>query len=298
MRRLLILALAACAAAHESCCEKAEAEPEFIIDPDDAPPDVYEGEPRYVADPADTAPAAWDEDEDGPYERRLIENPRYAWAPREIENPRYRPPASLGERYADAVREAAPWVALGAIVAAVLDAAPMPSFAGGLKTPGAAGVVAGALVGLATPLCSCGVLPGAAALAAEGVPLGSVVAFLTAAQSSGLDSAAITYGLLGWRAALARLLGAVVLACAAGLAVGRSAATPRKESGQRRAPRRQAAQGLWTEEGRRLRRGRGPHGTRPCALRGLGPGLGREDRSAREDREQVARRGRRLARAQ
>ena len=40
---------------------------------------------------------------------------------------------------------------------------------------------------------------------AEGVPLGSVVAFLTAAQSSGLDSAAITYGLLGWRAALARL---------------------------------------------------------------------------------------------
>ena len=44
----------------------------------------------------------------------------------------------------------------------------------------------------------------AAALAAEGVPLGSVVAFLTAAQSSGLDSAAITYGLRGWRAALAR----------------------------------------------------------------------------------------------
>ena len=52
MRRLLILALAACAAAHESCCEKAaEAEPEFIIDPDDAPPDVYEGEPRYVLVP-------------------------------------------------------------------------------------------------------------------------------------------------------------------------------------------------------------------------------------------------------
>ena len=36
-----------------------------------------------------------------------------------------------------------------------------------------------------------------------------------------------------WRAALARLLGAIVLACAAGLAVGRSAATPRKESSQR-----------------------------------------------------------------
>mmetsp|Transcript_27394 Transcript_27394/g.82565 ORF Transcript_27394/g.82565 Transcript_27394/m.82565 type:complete len:342 (-) Transcript_27394:22-1047(-) len=59
----------------------------------------------------------------------------------------------------------------------------------------------------------------AAALAADGVPLGPVVAFLTAAQSSGLDSAAITYGLLGPRAALGRLLGALVLACAAGSAV-------------------------------------------------------------------------------
>ena len=40
---------------------------------------------------------------------------------------------------------------------------------------------------------------------------------LTAAQSAGLDSAAITWGLLGPTAALCRLGGAVVLALAAGM---------------------------------------------------------------------------------
>lgn len=227
MRREIIFALACAAAAHESCCEKHKEQPAFIIDPNDAPPAVYEGEPRFIVD---APPAEWDDDEDGPYSS-MIENPLYAWAPREIPNPKYVAPAPLWKRFADEVREAAPWVTIGAVVAAVLDAVPMPSFAGsGLRAPGVGGVVAGALVGLATPLCSCGVLPGAAALAAEGVPLGAVVAFLTAAQSSGLDSAAITYGLLGWRAALARLLGAVILACAAGLAVSGSQVKGKKGS--------------------------------------------------------------------
>ena len=54
---------------------------------------------------------------------------------------------------------------------------------------------------------------------AKGVPLDVVVAFLTASQSAGLDSAAITWGLLGRDAALCRLVGAVILATAAGLAV-------------------------------------------------------------------------------
>ena len=40
----------------------------------------------------------------------------------------------------------------------------------------------GSLIGLATPLCSCGALPVAASLAVQGVPLGVVVAFLTVSQ--------------------------------------------------------------------------------------------------------------------
>jgi uncharacterized membrane protein YraQ (UPF0718 family) len=49
--------------------------------------------------------------------------------------------------------------------------------------------VQGALVGLATPLCSCGALPVAAGFVGGQVPLNVVVAFLTATQSAGLDSA-------------------------------------------------------------------------------------------------------------
>jgi uncharacterized membrane protein YraQ (UPF0718 family) len=48
------------------------------------------------------------------------------------------------------------------------------------------------------------------------MPLSSVVAFLTASQSAGLDSAVITYGLLGPVAAICRLLGALILAIVAG----------------------------------------------------------------------------------
>ena len=92
-------------------------------------------------------------------------------------------------------REATPWVTVGVAVTALLEAAQLPldqlrsRLGGGGRLGGA---LKGALVGLATPLCSCGSLPVAAGFARDGVPLGTVVAFLTASQSSGLDSAAIT----------------------------------------------------------------------------------------------------------
>jgi uncharacterized membrane protein YraQ (UPF0718 family) len=73
-----------------------------------------------------------------------------------------------------------------------------------------------AFIGLATPLCSCGSLPIASGFLEAGMPLSSVVAFLTASQSAGLDSAVITYGLLGPVAAICRLLGALILAIVAG----------------------------------------------------------------------------------
>ena len=74
-----------------------------------------------------------------------------------------------------------------------------------------------ATLGLATPLCSCGALPLCTGLLKKGVPFASALAFLTASQSAGLDSSAITYGLLGSQAMLARLFGAIVLALAVGL---------------------------------------------------------------------------------
>ena len=77
------------------------------------------------------------------------------------------------------------------------------------------------LLGLVCPLCSCGAVPLAVGLAQAGASPAAVLAFLLAAQSSGLDSAVITMGLFGPEVALQRLLGASLLALSAGLAVGR-----------------------------------------------------------------------------
>jgi uncharacterized membrane protein YraQ (UPF0718 family) len=76
-----------------------------------------------------------------------------------------------------------------------------------------------AFVGLSLPLCSCGVLPLAISLKKSGVPVSQTVALVTAAQAAGLDSFVITVGVLGWRAAWLRLLGAVMISTAAGFAV-------------------------------------------------------------------------------
>jgi len=75
-------------------------------------------------------------------------------------------------------------------------------------------------LGLVTPLCSCGAIPLALALGSAGCEPAAVVSFLTAAQSAGLDTVAITLGILGWPTALFRLFGSAAIAMASGLAVG------------------------------------------------------------------------------
>ena len=87
------------------------------------------------------------------------------------------------------------------------------------------------LLGLVCPLCSCGAVPLAVGLAQAGAAPAAVLSFLLAAQSSGLDSAVITWGLYGPEMALQRLLGASLLALSAGLAVGRGAACLGKPGG-------------------------------------------------------------------
>lgn len=206
------------AAAYDSCCKKKGME--FIPDPDALPPDFDpEGHPRLIPDPEDVKPALWDEEDDGPYSPREIPNPLFTWTPPMIRNPVYRPPSFVEKLQAE-VLKAVPWVVLGTLLTVLLDAAQLPlhRLRGRL---GRANLATGALLGLATPLCSCGSLPIAAGFASHGVPMGTVIAFLTATQAAGLDSAAITWGLLGPTAALCRLGGALILAICAG------AATPR-----------------------------------------------------------------------
>ncbi len=221
MRALLLLSLLGLSLAGESCCARKArlAKLQFIPDESEQPPDFdAAGNPRMIPDPDEEKPAEWDDDDDGPWEPADIENPEYNWTSRLVPNPEYKPPSFLNELAAE-IFKALPWVVLGIAITAVLEAVqlPMHTLAGLLR---GAGPLGGAALGLAVPLCSCGALPVAAGLVASGVPLGAVVAFLTASQSSGLDSAAVTWGLLGPLATACRLVGAIVLATVAGFAAG------------------------------------------------------------------------------
>lgn len=75
------------------------------------------------------------------------------------------------------------------------------------------------LAGLPLPLCSCGVLPVAAAIRREGGGKAGVAAFTISTPQTGVDSVLATAGLLGWGMALFRLLTALVSGVLAGFLV-------------------------------------------------------------------------------
>ena len=77
-------------------------------------------------------------------------------------------------------------------------------------------VLKAALFGIPLPLCSCGVLPAAAALKRQGANNGATTAFLIATPESGLDSIAISYALLDPIMTVARPLAAFLSALVAG----------------------------------------------------------------------------------
>lgn len=115
---------------------------------------------------------------------------------------------------------AAPWVLLGLAAAGACKAFVPDAFvARHLGGPGPWPIVKAALVGAPLPLCSCGVLPAAAGLQAQGARRGPLAAFLVATPETGVDSLAITWALLDGPMTLLRPLAAVLTAIAAGLAV-------------------------------------------------------------------------------
>lgn len=81
-------------------------------------------------------------------------------------------------------------------------------------------VVLSTLAGLPLPLCSCGVLPVAAAIRREGGGRAGVAAFTVSTPQTGVDSILATAGLLGWGLAVLRLLTAFVSGLLSGLFVG------------------------------------------------------------------------------
>eukprot|EP00946_MAST-07B_sp_MAST-7B-sp1_P003046 g3046.t1 len=140
----------------------------------------------------------------------------------------------LLEQLAAKAADACPWLLVGLLSSVALQSANLPVERLRYWLSGSKGGAApshwvfalrcslASLLGLATPLCSCGAFPVALSLAAQGVSPAAVVSFLTSAQSAGIDSAAITVGMLGWKMAFFRLVGAFILSVSAGLAVGRT----------------------------------------------------------------------------
>jgi len=182
--------------AHESCCTKAAA--------------IVGGEApvEWIVDPNSRRPEYWDEEEDG------------TWDPPMIKKPLPGPVEVFGTEMGNSINDAIPWLLLGLLCTGVLQGI-LPSqdvIRRHLVGQGPVVVVKGALLGLASPLCSCGVLPLAVGLSGAGAAAPAIVAFIVAAQSAGIDSLFFTWGVLGPAAAAMRLAAAAIVASACGLA--------------------------------------------------------------------------------
>jgi HflK protein len=91
-------------------------------------------------------------------------------------------------------------------------------------------VAVAALFGAPLPLCSCSVLPAAAGLRRQGASRAATVSFLISTPETGVDSIALTYGLLGPVMAVVRPVVAIITSIVAGLV---SIGIPDDESGDR-----------------------------------------------------------------
>mmetsp|Transcript_14732 Transcript_14732/g.16872 ORF Transcript_14732/g.16872 Transcript_14732/m.16872 type:complete len:492 (+) Transcript_14732:125-1600(+) len=229
---LCLCLLLATTLAHESCCKHKLAaaagkqEPdvdEFIVNVTDVAPKIYEGEARYIEDTNRVKPDYWNDEDDGEWEPIFVANPNYTWKPRMVRNPNYSKPPNLWNKLITEIKSAIPWVVLGILITGILTTITTSTTTNMMLSSSSSSSILmnylkAALLGLATPLCSCGALPLASGLLSSS-DLSSVFVFLVASQSAGLDSAAITWGLLGSTAVLCRLGGAILLALSVGFAI-------------------------------------------------------------------------------
>ena len=110
------------------------------------------------------------------------------------------------------------YILMGFVIAGLLqEFLPGGTIARHLGSRESALVLRAALLGRALPLCSCGVLPAAAGLRRQGASRSATVSFLISTPETGVDSIALTYGLLGPVMAIVRPVVAVITAIVAGM---------------------------------------------------------------------------------
>lgn len=129
-------------------------------------------------------------------------------------------PAEVAIRAWTVLGEMAPWVLGGFLVAGVLslwlNARVVRDHFGGGRT---GAIVKAVALGVPLPVCSCGVIPLGASLRRHGAGKGATAAFLMSTPQTGVDSIAVTYGLLGGLFALLRPLAALGSGLLCGFAV-------------------------------------------------------------------------------
>ena len=126
---------------------------------------------------------------------------------------------AIAQRFAfevwQVLAEMSPYLLLGFLVAGVLHVLiPASLVQKHLGRGGLWPIVKSALIGVPLPLCSCGVIPVAAAMRREGASRGATVSFLLSTPQTGVDSILVTYSLLGpllavYRAVVAFLTGLI-----------------------------------------------------------------------------------------
>ncbi len=120
--------------------------------------------------------------------------------------------------------EAGWWLLLGFCVAGLLrQFVPTAWIQRHLGGRGAKPIVKASLVGIPMPLCSCSVIPTAAALRRQGVGKGASASFAVSTPEVDVPSVSITWGMLGPALAVARPIGAMLTATTTGLLIDRFA---------------------------------------------------------------------------
>lgn len=113
-----------------------------------------------------------------------------------------------------------PYLLFGFLVAGVLSVCISPELVQRhLGGRGFGPVLKAALFGVPLPLCSCGVIPVAAAFRRHGASRGATTSFLLSTPQTGVDSIAVTYALLGLAFAIYRPLAALVTGLVGGMLV-------------------------------------------------------------------------------
>ncbi|MDZ7314573.1 MAG: permease [candidate division KSB1 bacterium] len=119
------------------------------------------------------------------------------------------------------LQEMAPYLLLGFLVAGILhEFITTEKIARHLGKNNFASVIKAAVLGIPLPLCSCGVIPPTVALRKAGAGRAPVLSFLIATPTTGVDSIAATYSLMGPFFALYRVLASFIAAIFTGSLAG------------------------------------------------------------------------------